>query len=55
MREEMMPCEKAYPIQKVVHACNHYRSRSGRRITYEYSVIEGLNDTQWCAEGICQL
>ena len=55
MREEMMPCEKAYPIQQVVKTCNEYRSRSGRRITYEYSVIEGLNDTQWCADGIYRL
>lgn len=55
MRMEMMPIEKKYPIKDVVKACERYRNISKRRITYEYSVITNLNDTDDCADEIARL
>lgn len=55
MRKKMMPVEKNYPVAEVVKSCEAYRQASGRRITYEYCVIEGLNDTEECAEGLFKL
>ncbi|MBE6038753.1 MAG: 23S rRNA (adenine(2503)-C(2))-methyltransferase RlmN [Anaerofustis stercorihominis] len=55
MRLDMMPAEKAYPIADVVKACEEYRQASKRRITYEYCVIEGLNDTDECADRLYEL
>ncbi len=55
MRKEMMPVEKSNPIELVVKACEAYREASGRRISYEYCVIEGLNDTDECADGLYRL
>ncbi len=55
MRLDMMPAEKAYPVVEVIKACDEYRSASKRRITYEYCVIEGLNDTDECADALYRL
>lgn len=55
MRGEMMPAEKTNPISEVVKACEQYRNISGRRITYEYCVIENLNDTAECADALYRL
>lgn len=55
MRAEMMPAERKYPIKDVVSACEDYRRASKRRITYEYCVIEGKNDTDECARALKDL
>ena len=55
IREEMMPVERAYPIREVVGACREYRERTGRRVTFEYCLVEGLNDTQDCADALAEL
>ena len=55
MRAAIMPVERKYPIQDVIKICERYRSESGRRITYEYSVVSGLNDTDACADEIYKL
>ncbi len=49
IRKEMMPVERAYPIADVIEACNYYRKKTSRRITCEYCVIQGVNDTKECA------
>lgn len=55
MRLDMMPAEKTYPVVDVIKACDEYRAASKRRITYEYCVIEGLNDTDECANELYKL
>ncbi|MBR6801853.1 MAG: 23S rRNA (adenine(2503)-C(2))-methyltransferase RlmN [Eubacteriaceae bacterium] len=55
MRLDMMPAEKAYPVKDVIKACDEYRAASKRRMTYEYCVIEGLNDTDECANELYKL
>ena len=44
-REKLMPIAKKHAISEVLEACNAYFQKTGRRVTYEYAVISGENDT----------
>ena len=55
MRESMMPVEKANNIEDVLQSTFYYRFKTGRRITYEYCLIEGKNDTIECIEKLYEL
>lgn len=44
VRRQLMPIAQQYEIDTVVEACDYYYRKTGRRITYEYSLIEGVND-----------
>ena len=44
-REKMMPIAKAYPLPEVIEACVAYYHTSGRRVTAEYAMCEGINDS----------
>lgn len=39
-----MPVARAYPIPQLIAACDDYFNRTGRRVTYEYTLIDGVND-----------
>jgi 23S rRNA (adenine2503-C2)-methyltransferase len=45
LRLSMMPVNKKYPIAEVLDACRYYVAQTGRRITFEWALIEGVNDT----------
>jgi 23S rRNA (adenine2503-C2)-methyltransferase len=45
-RSELMPVNKAYPIEKLLAACRNYIKETGRRISFEYAVIEGHNSSR---------
>jgi 23S rRNA (adenine2503-C2)-methyltransferase len=45
-RRELMPIARTYSIQEVLDACQYYFEQTGRRITYEYSLVRGVNDSQ---------
>lgn len=44
-RKELMPVAKAYKIEEILKACNYYFEKTGRRLTFEYSLVSGINDT----------
>lgn len=44
-REQIMPVAKAYDLTQVLDACKYYFKQTGRRISFEYSLIEGVNDS----------
>lgn len=44
-REELMPIARTYEIHEVVDAVKHYGETTGRRVTYEYSLVAGVNDS----------
>ena len=44
-RRELMPVANKYGLQDVLHACDEYFEKTGRRITFEYSLVHGVNDT----------
>lgn len=50
LREELMPIEKRYPIDELKKALLGYVEKTGRRITVEYILIHGFNDTVECAK-----
>ena len=39
-----MPIAKAYPLSQVLKACRDYFDKTGRRLTFEYSLVKGIND-----------
>ena len=43
-RSKVMPVNKAYPIEDLLDACRRYYDKTGRRIHFEYAMIDGLND-----------
>lgn len=44
LRTRLMPINKRYPIEQVLAAGNRYSAATGRRVTYEYTMIAGIND-----------
>ena len=44
-RSQMMPVNKKYNIQTLLKACRYYQSVTGRRIVFEYSIIDGVNNS----------
>lgn len=49
IRRTIMPIAKAYPLREVLDAMDAYYRATGRRLTFEYSLIHGVNDTDQCA------
>ena len=45
IRSKVMPVNKAYPIEELLDACRRYFDATGRRIHFEYAMIDGVNDT----------
>jgi 23S rRNA (adenine2503-C2)-methyltransferase len=41
----MMPINEKYPLDALLSACKKYIDQTGRRITFEYALVEGVNDT----------
>ena len=44
VRDKIIPANKKYPIDQLLEACKNYTEKTGRRITFEYALIHGLND-----------
>lgn len=54
-RRTMMPIANQYSIRELVQACKYYFERTGRRITFEYALAAGENDTRQDAEQLVSL
>ena len=50
LREKTMPVARKYGYEELLRACREYTEITGRRITFEYAVIDGVNDSTECAE-----
>lgn len=46
IRNKLMKINKAYPLEKLIPAVKEYEKESGRRVTYEYLLIDGINDSK---------
>ena len=44
-RDRLMPVNRRYPLEMLLAACRRYADKTGRRISFEYILIEGVNDT----------
>lgn len=54
-RSRLMPVNRAVGVGSLMEACRHYYEATGRRISYEYAMIDGVNDTDAQADRLCEL
>lgn len=54
-RSKIMPVNRAFDVEKLMDACRRYFQTTGRRISYEYAMIDGVNDSDWQADLLVKL
>lgn len=54
-RDWLMPVNKTYPLEKLMQACREYPLKPRKRITFEYILIRGINDTEQDARRLVHL
>lgn len=54
-RAELMPVSKAYPLDTLINSCKKYVKATGRRISFEYALINGESDSFEDADALCKL
>ncbi|HOB34399.1 MAG TPA: 23S rRNA (adenine(2503)-C(2))-methyltransferase RlmN [Bacillota bacterium] len=55
LRNKLMPVTARYPLQDLLDACRNYTVMTGRRITFEYLLIDGVNDSSEHARELADL
>ena len=55
IRSSMMPVNNAYPVEQLMEAVRRYQDTTGRRVSFEYSMVRGVNDTDSCARQLAHL
>ena len=55
MRSSMMPVNDAFPLEELMPACREYQKITGRRISFEYSMVKGVNDSPQTARELAAL
>ena len=54
-RRDLMPIANTYSIEEILKACRYYYSQTNRRITFEYSLVKGVNDSREDAKALAAL
>ena len=49
-RSKIMPVNRSVGVDRLMEACRRYFEQTGRRISYEYAMIDGVNDADWQAD-----
>jgi 23S rRNA (adenine2503-C2)-methyltransferase len=52
LRDQLIPINKRYGLDALFEACTHYVERTGRRVSFEWALIEGVNDTPEQAQAL---
>jgi len=55
LRSEIMPVNKKYPLADLISCCREYIAKTNRQITFEYTLIKGLNADKPCAQKLVAL
>ena len=55
IRSGMMPVNDAYPVEVLMQAVRRYQETTGRRVSFEYSMVRGVNDSDACARQLADL
>lgn len=55
LRSELMPVNRRWGIAEVVTAADHYAAVTGRRVSYEYTLMAGVNDSDQLADDLAEL
>lgn len=54
-RQELMPIARKYSLSELIKACRHYFDETGRRISFEYALVKGENDSDSDADTLAKL
>ena len=54
-RSEIMPVNRSVGVDRLMDTCRRYFQTTGRRISYEYAMIDGVNDSDWQADRLAHL
>ncbi len=52
LRDQLVPINRSYTLDELFEACYHYAQRTGRRISFEWALIENVNDTPQQAQAL---
>ncbi|MEA1958915.1 MAG: 23S rRNA (adenine(2503)-C(2))-methyltransferase RlmN [Chloroflexota bacterium] len=55
LRDRLVPINRKYPLEKLMPACRDYVEATGRRVSFEYALFEGVNDSIEQARDLCRL
>ena len=55
LRNTLMPINKRYPLEELIKACEEFKGKTGRRMTLEYVLLKGINDSLKDAEGLAAI
>jgi 23S rRNA (adenine2503-C2)-methyltransferase len=55
LRSSMLPVNRSYPIEEVILACRDYVRETGRRVTFEWALVNGVNDSEAEAQRLATL
>lgn len=55
LRSAMMPANDAYPLEQLIPACRAYQKDTGRRVSFEYALVRGVNDSTETARQLADL
>lgn len=55
LRNELMPVNKAFPIEVLIKSVKEYIKKTNRRVTFEYIMLDKVNDTEECAKELANL
>ena len=55
IRSSMMPVNDAYPVEQLIQTVRRYQETTGRRVSFEYSMVRGVNDSDACARQLANL
>lgn len=55
LRRKLMPIDKVYPLDQLMMALKEYSKKTNRRLTFEYILLSGINDTEENARELCHL
>ncbi|MCD7838350.1 MAG: 23S rRNA (adenine(2503)-C(2))-methyltransferase RlmN [Clostridiales bacterium] len=54
-RSRLMPVNRAVGVDRLMESCRRYFDKTGRRISYEYAMVDGVNDSDWQADRLAAL
>ena len=55
LRRQIMPVANAYPLKDLMQTIRKYIAKTNRRVTFEYILLQGINDSKECAESLAKL
>jgi len=54
-RSRIMPINNRFPVEELISTCKYYFDKTSRRISFEYTMIDGVSDTEECARKLAKL